>query len=178
MLGLIQCVSVQCLCFHQIILHRGIIFAVLNCGNLYTAYFLHDRQHLSLRFPELFLLLSRSSNSTPFSGSPDDLSVLLSNHFSLCSIIFHSHFWIPWVSFTSNVTSAVRRYPFGACSSRRYIYRLAVFRYSVLPLGSPALYYLIILIENRQFRTWNLNSPVISVLLISTFVTSSFISYF
>lgn len=77
-------------CFHQIILHLGIIFAVLKCGNLIQLTFLHDRQHLSLRFQN-FSLLSRSSNST-LSAVLWRFICLIENYFFLCSIIFHSHF--------------------------------------------------------------------------------------
>ena len=41
-----------------------------------------------------FPLLSRSSNSTPFSGSPDDLSVLLRITFPLAVSSFIATFWI------------------------------------------------------------------------------------
>lgn len=120
-------------CLHQIILDCCIIFAVLECGNLIQLT-LGMTGSICFKVSRTFPLLSRNSNSTPFSGSPDDLSVLLRMTFPLAVSSFITTFWISPVSFTSNVTSDVRRYPFGACSSRKVYLPIGSFQYSVPPL--------------------------------------------
>ena len=122
-------------------------------------------------FPDFLI---RSSNSAPARGEPSSASVFLRTSFPTGRASFISAFWISPVSLTSKDTSSAIRYPSGACSSRRVYVPTGSFSTicgslsdTQLSTTFPSLSRIV------SFAPGTSLESVMSVLLISTFVTSS-----